>query len=199
MRVGVFGGAFDPPHLIHQALASAALKQLKLDILHIVPTGEAWHKARALTSKAHRLRMSQLAFAASKLAAQSKQVVIDERELLREGASYTIQTLKELSQLYAGAHFYLILGQDQALDFIHWKNHAEILKLCRLAVAKRPGVSEQWHNESLGDCIELLVPFSPMSATMIREQIAAAMDASALLDPDVIQFIQQQGLYSTKT
>ncbi len=197
--MGVFGGAFDPPHVTHQALASAALSQLQLDLLHIVPTGEAWHKARALTSKADRLRLSQLAFEARKLGAQPSQVVIDERELLRQGASYTVQTLRELSQLYTGAQFYLILGQDQALDFIHWKNHAEILKLCRLAVAKRPGVPQQWHNESLGHFIELLVPLSPLSATMVRAQLASASDASDMLDPDVVQFIQQQGLYSTKT
>jgi nicotinate-nucleotide adenylyltransferase len=152
-----------------------------------------------LSEKSHRLRLSQLAFDARKLGAQPSQVMIDDRELVREGASYTVQTLRELAQLYPGAQFYLILGQDQALDFIHWKNHAEILKLCRLAVAKRPGVSEQWHNESLGDFIELLAPLSPISATWIREQIAGAKDASELLDADVIQFIQQQGLYSTKT
>ncbi len=199
LRVGVFGGAFDPPHLTHQALARAALAQLELDLLHIVPTGDAWHKTRVLTPKPERLRLAQLAFEAHKLGAPSAQVLIDDRELMREGASYTIQTLSELAQLYPGAQFYLILGQDQALDFIHWKNHAEIPKLCRLAVAKRPGVPQEWHNQSLGDFIELRVPLSPISATTIRERIAANLQATDLLDPDVIQFIQQQGLYSTKT
>ena len=61
-RVGVFGGAFDPPHQAHVALAQAALSQLKLDALHILPTGDAWHKHRGLTAPEHRLAMCHLAF-----------------------------------------------------------------------------------------------------------------------------------------
>ena len=61
-RVGMFGGAFDPPHRAHAALVAAALDQLQLDRLHVLPTGEAWHKARGLSSAAHRLAMARLAF-----------------------------------------------------------------------------------------------------------------------------------------
>ena len=63
-RIGIFGGSFDPPHLAHVALARAAVTQLGLDELHILPTGQAWHKARALTAASHRLAMARLAFAA---------------------------------------------------------------------------------------------------------------------------------------
>jgi cytidyltransferase-like protein len=61
-RIGVFGGAFDPPHNAHIALAEAALAQLDLAELHVVPTGQAWHKSRTLTSKEDRLAMARLAF-----------------------------------------------------------------------------------------------------------------------------------------
>ncbi|MGA1168233.1 MAG: adenylyltransferase/cytidyltransferase family protein, partial [Burkholderiaceae bacterium] len=61
--VGIYGGAFDPPHQAHVALAQAALAQLALDQLYIVPTGDAWHKTRPLSAAAHRLRMAELAFA----------------------------------------------------------------------------------------------------------------------------------------
>lgn len=197
--MGVFGGAFDPPHLVHQALAKIALEQLQLDCLHIVPTGQAWHKARELTTKADRLMLAHLAFAWKKLNAKPHQVLIDDRELKREGASYTIETLRELAQLYPKAQLYLVIGEDQALDFIHWKNHAEIPKLCQVAVAKRPGVPQQWHNESLGDYIELQLPMSAISATTIRERIQSGQDAFDWLDGEVIHFIQQQGLYKTQT
>jgi nicotinate-nucleotide adenylyltransferase len=199
LKVGVLGGAFDPPHRMHQSLAQTALNQLELDILHIVPTGQAWHKERQLSDKATRLRMVELAFEPHKLGAQATQIVIDERELNRVGPSYTIDTLRELRQLYRGAQFFLIMGEDQAANFIHWKNHAEILNLCQLALAKRPGVTQQWHNEHLGHVVELLTPLSPISATAIRDQIELTRQDPWMLDKDVIQFIQQQGLYSTPT
>ena len=63
LRLGVFGGAFDPPHVAHRALVEAALAQLQLDRLHVVPTGQAWHKARDLSPAQHRVAMAQLAFA----------------------------------------------------------------------------------------------------------------------------------------
>ena len=63
LRVGMFGGAFDPPHWAHRSLAETALSQLALDVLHILPTGQAWHKSRTLTPSAHRVAMCELAFA----------------------------------------------------------------------------------------------------------------------------------------
>ena len=89
-RLGVYGGAFDPPHLAHVALARTALHQLELDELRIFPTGQAWHKARALTAAEHRLAMVQLAFGAL------ADTVVDARELQRSGPTYTIDTLREL-------------------------------------------------------------------------------------------------------
>ena len=77
MRVGIFGGAFDPPHLAHVALARTAVEQLRLDRLLIVPTGSAWHKARPLSAGADRLAMAQAAFA------DIAHAVVDQRELRR--------------------------------------------------------------------------------------------------------------------
>ena len=78
-RIGVFGGAFDPPHNAHIALARAAIEQFALGALHIVPTGQAWHKARALSASSHRLAMARLAFE------DIPRIVVDERELQRTG------------------------------------------------------------------------------------------------------------------
>ena len=74
-RIGVFGGAFDPPHHAHVALAEAAIDQFDLAALHVVPTGQAWHKARVLSAPAHRLAMAQLAFG------HLARAVVDGREL----------------------------------------------------------------------------------------------------------------------
>ena len=79
LRVGMFGGAFDPPHRAHRALAEAALHQLGLDLLLVLPTGLAWHKSRGLTAAAHRVAMCELAFAGL------PHLRIDQREIRREG------------------------------------------------------------------------------------------------------------------
>ncbi len=90
LRVGMFGGSFDPPHWAHRALAETALGQLALDRLHILPTGQAWHKARALSPAEHRVAMCKLAFGGL------LNVNFDEREIHRDGPSYTADTLREL-------------------------------------------------------------------------------------------------------
>ncbi len=80
-RLGVFGGAFDPPHIAHMALAKHAIEQLHLNDLRIIPTGDAWHKDHTLTASPHRLAMVRLAFEGQ------PQVVVDDREINRAGAT----------------------------------------------------------------------------------------------------------------
>ena len=100
--MGIFGGAFDPPHLGHIALAQAAVEQLQLDALHIVPTGSAWHKDRPLSHPKHRLEMCRLAFADIDCA------VVDDCETLRPGPSYTMDTLELLRSRSPEAQFFLL-------------------------------------------------------------------------------------------
>jgi nicotinate-nucleotide adenylyltransferase len=107
-RIGVLGGAFDPPHVVHVALAEAACAQLQLDALHVIPTGDAWHKTRTLTAAEHRIAMTRLAFA------HIPQAVVDTREIARSGPTYTVDTLRELRAEYPDAQLYLIMGADQA-------------------------------------------------------------------------------------
>ena len=114
-RLGMFGGAFDPPHMAHRVLAQAAVDQLRLDELRVFPTGQAWHKERTLTPAQHRLAMAQLAFE------DLPKVVVDARELQRAGATYTIDTLRELSAEHPGAELFLVMGEDQAAAFTTWR------------------------------------------------------------------------------
>ena len=173
MKVGLMGGAFDPPHLAHRALAEAALTQLGLDRLHLVPTGQAWHKARALSPAAHRLQMCRLAFG------DLARVVIDPREMERPGPSYSVETLHELADVYPGASLYLILGADQLLAFKHWSRWREILSLAQLAVARRPSgdapADPAAADQALADgpaFVPLAMPLQAISATAVRDQIA---------------------------
>ncbi|MBB1077815.1 nicotinate (nicotinamide) nucleotide adenylyltransferase, partial [Rhodoferax sp. 4810] len=130
-RIGILGGAFDPPHLAHLALAKAAIEQLQLDQLRIIPTGQAWHKPRLLTDAVHRLAMAQLAFA------ELPQAQVDDRETRRTGPSYTIDTLHELHAEAAGAQLFLIIGADQAQALTTWHAWEQILRSAIICVADR--------------------------------------------------------------
>ena len=138
-RLGLFGGAFDPPHAAHAALAAVAIGQLGLDELRILPTGQAWHKARGLTPASHRVAMARLAFAGL------PQAVLDEREIRREGPSYTVDTLREIAAETPGAALFLVIGADQALAFDRWRAPDEIARLrSEMAVEIRhPGWQER--------------------------------------------------------
>ena len=128
-RVGMFGGAFDPPHRAHRVLAQAAVQQLALDRLYVFPTGNAWHKDRGLTPAEHRLAMARLAFAGLDA------VQVDDRELRRSGPTYSIDTLRELQAEHPGAQLHLLMGEDQAAGFTRWHAWQEIGALVGPAVA----------------------------------------------------------------
>ena len=191
-RIGVFGGAFDPPHLAHHTLAKAALDQYALDALYIIPTGSAWHKTRALSASEHRLAMAQFAFA------DLPKTVIDPRETLRSGVSYTFDTLQELQREQPQAAFFLFLGQDQAAAFEQWHRWQDILKLAQVVVAHRPLEGQeatQWQNGGLLNVQRLAMPALKVSATHLRHCIAQGQSTDAYLSPQVRRYIDQHRLY----
>ncbi|MDO9404519.1 MAG: nicotinate (nicotinamide) nucleotide adenylyltransferase [Polaromonas sp.] len=196
-RIGVFGGAFDPPHNAHVALAQAAVAQLQLDALHVIPTGQAWHKARVLSDAVHRSAMAALAFG------NLAHVVVDERELQRPGPTFTIDTLQALQGENPGAQLYLIIGADQAAAFMQWHRFGDILKIAIICIADRAhsaGPAGNLPIEDLpGATIErLALPLMDVSATRIR-QIAshgAAAEGMAGLVPETIaRYISRHRLY----
>ena len=177
-RIGVFGGAFDPPHRAHRALAEAALAQLGLDALLILPTGQAWHKSRVLSPAPHRLAMCRLAFEGL------PRLQIDARETQRPGPSYTADTLQELAAEHPGAQLYLVLGADQLLAFQTWQRWPEVLRHATLAVANRPLHADG--SAAAGPVAEpdlsgidlpferLHMPLHPVSATAVRARVRGA-------------------------
>lgn len=198
LRVGVFGGAFDPPHRAHLQLAQAALAQFQLDRLHVIPTGHAWHKTRALTASHHRLAMARLAFA------DMPQVLVDPREIEREGPTYTVDTLASLSSEYPDAALFLFIGADQAQAFKTWHRWQDILKMATLVVADRPGDDAgekssshaQWHNAVSPNVQRLDMPSLAISATEIRSHLAQAMQTPLWLPASVQHYIDQHRLYA---
>lgn len=202
-RVGVFGGAFDPPHWAHCELAQTALDQLQLDVLHILPTGHAWHKARVLSAAEHRVAMCRLAFG------DLPKVRLDEREIHRQGPSYTADTLQELQDEYPEAQLFLVLGADQLLAFKTWVRWQEVLALATLAVANRatnigadaPLDLAQETDLSGVDLpfVRLSMPLKNISATAVRARVSESQGRSGALEvlvPEpVASYISQHSLY----
>jgi len=197
-RIGVFGGAFDPPHNAHVALADAALAQLDLSELHVIPTGQAWHKSRALTPKEDRLAMTRLAFAGL------KGTVVDSREVLRDGPTYTLDTLHELQKEQPGAQLVLIMGADQASALPTWHGWQDILGIAIVSVAYRAlstGDTARFDPKMLpglpaGARFEALeLPPMDISATEIRRRAALGVDISSLVPATVARYIDQHHLY----
>ncbi len=210
-RVGVFGGAFDPPHNTHAALIERALAQLQLDELRVIPTGQAWHKARSLSPAADRLAMAQLAF--SKI----PRVLVDDRETQRTGPSYTVDTLRELRQENPAAEFLLLIGGDQARALPTWHRWKEVLQFATICVADRAdqtraGGTFDPQNQanavkfgsgsfpgwpSSARFLLLQTPLSPVSASDIRARVAARQSIDALVCEPVARYIVQHHLFQT--
>ena len=202
-RVGMFGGAFDPPHWAHRALAEVALRQLELDVLHILPTGQAWHKARVLSPAEHRLAMCLLSFG------DLPRTRIDTREIRRDGASYTADTLRELAAEYPGAQLFLVLGADQLLAFKTWMRWPEVLQQATLAVANRAthigadAAPDQVREMDLSGVdlpfVRLDMPLQNISATAVRARVGRPAGHGGALDvlvPEpVARYISQHNLY----
>ena len=206
-RVGMFGGAFDPPHWAHRALAETVLAQLRLDVLHVLPTGQAWHKTRALTPAVHRLAMCERAFEGL------PKVCIDPREIERAGPSYTADTLAELARQYPGAELFLVLGADQLLAFKTWVRWPEVLALATLAVANRAlhigadADPAQRLEQDLGGIdipfVRLAMPLHNISATAVRAHVHGQSrrfpDLDVLVPAGVARYISDHHLYETPT
>jgi nicotinate-nucleotide adenylyltransferase len=190
-RVGMFGGAFDPPHRAHAALARAAVEQFGLDKLYVIPTGDAWHKTRTLTDAGHRVAMARLAFAGL------PQVVVDGRELVRSGPTYSIDTLRELQAEHPQAELVLLMGEDQAAGFTRWEAWEQVAKLAVLAVAGRgTGEGVAALRALPGVRVEALqLPRMPESATEIRARLTAGQDIAELVQPAVASYIETHHLY----
>ena len=201
-KIGVFGGAFDPPHNAHIALAQLALTTLKLDALHIIPTGSAWHKARTLSAAEHRLTMANLAFGAL------PRVLVDDREIKRAGPTFTVDTLRALQQENLGAQLYLVMGADQFAAFDQWHQWPEILKIAIICVAARARINWtigqfEGYNQDKNRIIELPLPDMAISATQIRQLVLGTpagglgenQAIADLLPEAVARYIAQHQLY----
>lgn len=190
-RIGILGGAFDPPHVAHVAMAEAALAQFQLDALLIIPTGDAWHKARDLSSGSHRAEMAKLAFG------HLPGVTINDMELARQGPSYTVDTLRSLALQYPGAEFFLFIGEDQGKALGTWREIEEISRRAIICVAEREMPRPLGPDVPSHDIPTqvLKLPHLPHSATEVRARVAHGQPIDALVPKTVALYIYRHHLY----
>lgn len=190
-RVGVFGGAFDPPHIAHVALARAAVEQLRLDELRVLPTGNAWHKTVQLSPAEDRLAMTRLAFA------DVPRTVIDERELRRAGPTYTVDTLRELRGEQPQAELFLVMGEDQAGALTRWHEWQAVLSLAVICIAARAATTGEVRAELPAQARSqpILLPAMPESATEVRALVRRNAEIGHLVPPRVARYIETHHLY----
>lgn len=217
MRVGVLGGSFDPVHNGHVQLGLAAARALLLDEVRFIPAAQSWQKDAPGASGEQRVAMLQLALAQPALEHPATKFSVDQRELIRGGLTYTIDTARELRrELGPDAALFMLLGADQFLNLHTWRAWRELFGLLNLAVAGRPGYELNqihWPAEIVGACASRLVDASRVaptkafgavhlidmapalvSATALRAALKA--DATpALLPAPVLDYIARQQLY----
>ncbi|MET0210490.1 MAG: nicotinate (nicotinamide) nucleotide adenylyltransferase [Burkholderiaceae bacterium] len=200
MNIGLFGGSFDPPHQGHRALAEAAFDHLQLDELRWLPAGRPWQRAHRLAPEGDRRAMVAAAIDAR------AGFRLDDRELHRPGASYTIDTVDELLAEAPGATLFLLIGEDQLQRLPTWHRWASLVTRVTLAVAHRGPLREPPADllaalqRASRAIVRLPMPPMDVSSTVIRARLAAGDSARALvpelLAPQVARYIDLHRLYA---
>jgi nicotinate-nucleotide adenylyltransferase len=213
--IALLGGSFDPVHHGHVALAELFARQLAPDELRILPAGQPWQKKAGLqASDADRVAMLELAF--EKAACP---VTIDTREIERQTPTYTVETLRELrAELGPDASIVFLMGADQLQKLDSWRDWQDLFALANFGVAARPGyrldaaalppavarelapriaTPEQVRASKAGKVCLAHTLAVDVSATEVRAALKenAAAKVSALLAPQVLDYIQQHHLY----
>jgi nicotinate-nucleotide adenylyltransferase len=141
-RIGVMGGMFDPVHTGHVAAAVAALDSLSLDELRLIPCADPFHRDAAVADADDRVAMLKLA------AQTDARLLVDDRELKRQGVSYTVDTLLSLHDDFPDSVFVLVLGEDAFDNLPHWHRWQDLFGLCHICVINRPNVNQVPRSDS---------------------------------------------------
>jgi nicotinate-nucleotide adenylyltransferase len=206
--IGIFGGTFDPMHYGHLRTAFEMLQALDFEEVRFIPCGDPPHRGTTFASAELRFRMVVAAIDGQ------NGFVSDERELLRDGPSYSVDTLEELRGEFPGRSLGLIVGMDAFLGLLMWHRWGEILDFAHIVVAHRPG----WRAPDIGPLGDLIAEYGThrvedlhkathgrihihavtqleIASTEIRELVAAGRDPRFLMPDAVRDVIEETGVY----
>ena len=217
MLTAIYGGAFDPVHNGHLAVARAAAAALHARV-RLIPTGDARHRSPAHASGAQRVAMLQLAIEGM------PELRVDTREIERAGATYSFDTLRELrGELGPTASIAMIVGADSFVRLATWHRWRELFELAHFVVAERPGAvlpdghdagmsdapaelveatRRRWvarpdalHDSAAGHLLRLRLPLQPESSSAIRTRLGAGESIAGLVPPAVEAYLREHRLY----
>ena len=188
MRLGVYGGTFDPVHIAHVVVAAEVRSVLELDRVVLVPAGDPWQKAgRVVASKTDRAQMCELAVDGL------DGLGVSRVEVERDGPSVTADTLEELGG--PDIELFLILGTDAAANLPTWRRLDETRVLAATVVVEREGE----HAAAPGpnwSFLHVPIPRLDVSSSDLRARLAEGRSVDGLIPPAVVRFVREHGLYT---
>jgi nicotinate-nucleotide adenylyltransferase len=190
MKLGIYGGSFDPVHLGHLLVARAAIEELGLDRLFFVPTAQSPFKPENQPAPAGvRLRLLRLALAGR------PECEIDEQEIRRGGTSYTIETLRHFAKRFPGAELFYLIGADHAAKLNEWREATELAGLAEFVAGPRPGGAPAIFPPPFRGRRLKGFPFG-VSSSEIRARVKAGRPIDQLVPAAVAEAIRAAGIYA---
>lgn len=199
MRLGIYGGTFDPIHYGHLLLAERCREELQLDEVWFIPAGSPPHKQGSVTTPP-KARAAMVEFAVSGF----PEFRVSRIEMDRGGPSYTVQTLEQIRASDPAREVFLLMGADSIAELVTWKDPARILELAQVVAVNRAGESPDL--SSLSDLLQqtgrtvrtVEMPAMGISASNIRSRIAHKQSIRFLTPRPVEMYIRQNNLYAAQ-
>lgn len=191
LRIGLFGGTFDPPHVGHLVTAINVRHALNLDMVILMVAGDPWQKSgsREVTSAEDRFAMVEAAVS------DVEGLVAGRDEVDRGGPSYTADTLLGLAERYLGAQLFTIVGDDVAAGLATWIRVEQVVQLSQLVVVDRPGVAVELPQQF--NWLRVESPRLEVSSTDLRSRCSDGRPLDYLVTEPVLHVIEQRGLYGS--
>lgn len=199
MRIGIIGGSFNPIHIAHLIIADRFCDQMELDECFFVPAMQSPFKVRGATlaSPEDRLAMVRLA------TVQHPKFHVSDVEIRRGGVSYTIDTIRAFTQERSGSEIFLLIGSDQAVEFVRWREWENICKEAQLCIVRRPFLLTPEMEERMTETLTvdgrkpvwIGAPLLEISSTDIRNRVVAGKSINYLTVKAVRDYIDEKGLY----
>jgi nicotinate-nucleotide adenylyltransferase len=189
MKLGIFGGSFDPVHLGHLLVAQAALEELGLDRLFFIPAAQSPFKPEIRpASAAARLQLLRLALAGK------SNCEVDDQEVRRGGVSYTVDTLRDYAGRFPGAQLFYLVGADNVPKLSEWREAAELARLAEFVAIPRPGGAPAVFPPPFRGRLLRGFPFA-VSSSEIRARVRAGLTIESLVPPAVTEAVRNAKLY----
>ncbi|MFI5782107.1 nicotinate-nucleotide adenylyltransferase [Nocardia sp. NPDC051570] len=196
-KLGVMGGTFDPIHHGHLIAASEVANRFDLDEVIFVPTGDPWQKSGKKVSAAEDRYLMTVIATASNPSFSVSRVDID-----RDKETYTVDTLRDLQELYSDADLYFITGADALSSILTWQDWAELFELAKFVGVSRPGYElnidhlAEHLRDSPADAVTVIeIPALAISSSECRRRAAEGRPVWYLVPDGVVQYISKRHLY----